>query len=190
MSERRIRDLTPESPSAPLRSIIRIDSLKEGEERLIEVGEAERAEIAQLLELVALDRLDFACGFERRGQGRLFLRGSLSAAVTQTCVVSLEPVASALQVPVEVEFWPASSTEELVESTDETAHYGMLDWPEPIREGKIDLGPVIYETLATALDPYPRREGASVAWTGVGTESSAGDKAESPFAALERLKRR
>jgi hypothetical protein len=56
-------------------------------------------------------------------------------------------------------------------------------------DGKIDLGPVIYESLATALEPYPRKPGASFEWSqdlreGPDTEESG------PFAALAALKGR
>ena len=57
------------------------------------------------------------------------------------------------------------------------------DPPEPIVDGAIDLGGITLEFLALALDPYPRKPGASF-------ESSAGDTGiESPFAALAKLKR-
>jgi hypothetical protein len=66
---------------------------------------------------------------------------------------------------------------------------GLLDWPEAIVEGRIDLGPVIYESLATALDPYPKREGARFRWA-----EDEGKEAETaktgPFAALAALKQR
>jgi hypothetical protein len=65
----------------------------------------------------------------------------------------------------------------------------LLDWPEPIEDGTIELGKVLYETLATSLDPYPKKAGASFEWS-----EGPGGKAEAhgsgPFAALERLKRR
>jgi uncharacterized metal-binding protein YceD (DUF177 family) len=178
----------PEIVAPPLARTLRVDELKEGEERTIEVNRAEREAIAALLDLAALDRLTFAFRLNRRGQGRLALRGSLSAAVTQTCVVSLEPVESTLEVPVEVEFWPVPMIDDLTSSPDEAASHGTLDWPEPIEGGKIDLGPVIYESLATALDPYPKREGVSFQWSEAGGASAEPEQAESPFAALKRLK--
>ena len=46
-------------------------------------------------------------------------------------------------------------------SAEETGSQGLLDWPEAVVDGRIDLGPVIYESLATSLDPYPKRPGAS-----------------------------
>lgn len=177
----------PESVTPPLSRILRVDELKDGEERTIEINRAERETIAALLDLVALDDLRFTFRIHRRGEGRLALSGTLAAVVTQTCVVSLEPVASTLEVPVEIEFWPRHLIEDRAETIDEAASHGTLDWPEPIVDGKIDLGPVIYETFATSLDPYPKREGVSFEWSEPGA-SAGKEKPESPFAALKRLK--
>jgi uncharacterized metal-binding protein YceD (DUF177 family) len=178
----------PESLPPPISRMLRVDELKDGEERSIEINRAERDMIARLLDLVALDDLRLAFRIQRRGEGRLALSGTLAASVTQTCVVSLEPVATTLQVPVEIEFWPRHLIEDRAETIDEAASHGTLDWPEPIVDGKIDLGPVIYETFATSLDPYPKREGVSFEWSEPGAESGPKDKPESPFAALKQLK--
>jgi uncharacterized metal-binding protein YceD (DUF177 family) len=177
-----------ETVSPPLSRMLRVDELKEGEEGTIQVNRAEREIISELLDLRALDRLTFAFRLNRRGRGRLALQGTVAAAVTQTCVVSLEPVESTLEVPVEVEFWPIPLIDDLAASPDEAASHGTLDWPEPIDSGKIDLGPVIYETLATALDPYPKREGVSFEWSEASDSGAEGKQAENPFAALKRLK--
>lgn len=173
----------------PLSRIIRIDDIKDGEQRVIEVTPSERAAIAGLLDLVALDQLSFTYRFYRRGEGRFVMPGTLVASVTQTCVVSLEPMASALQVAVEIEFWPAPLVDQLAASADEMASHGLLDWPEPIVEGKVGLGPIIYETLATALDPYPRREGVSFEWPGE-AKAPGTEQARNPFATLAQLKPR
>ena len=117
------------------------------------------------------------------------LEGRLTAAVTQTCVVSLEPVEASLDVPVEAEFWPVSLIDQLEQSAEDPGGPGQLDWPEPIVDGKIDLGPLLYETVATSLDPYPKRDGISFDWSqGVPEQGSAGGSG--PFAALAELKRR
>ncbi|MGH6832500.1 MAG: YceD family protein, partial [Methyloceanibacter sp.] len=115
--------------------------------------------------------------------------GRLRANVTQTCVVSLDPVEASLDVPVEVEFWPAALIEELERSAEEEGNLGLLDWPEAVVDGRIDLGPVIYETLATALEPYPKREGVSFDWSQDPSEEAPSAKS-GPFAALAALKRR
>jgi uncharacterized metal-binding protein YceD (DUF177 family) len=174
----------------PLSRIIRVDEIKDGEEGLIEVGAAEREAIAALLDLPRLDQLSFTFRFARRGQGRLALNGSLLVVVTQTCVVTLEPVESAVDVPIEIEFWPASQIKAYAETADEAASHGVLDWPEPIDDGKIDLGPIIYQTLATSLDPYPKREGASFSWSEADSETPSREEEKGPFAALKQLKQR
>lgn len=174
--------------SPPLSKFLRVDEIRDGEERTIDINRAEREAIATLLDLVALDDLRFTFRFHRRGEGRLALRGTLAAAVTQTCVVSLEPVENTLEIPIEIEFWPRHLIEDRAETIDEAASHGTLDWPEPIIDGKIDLGPVIYETLATGLDPYPKREGVSFTWSEPDAEDASADRPESPFAALKQLK--
>lgn len=166
-----------------------VDDITDGEEGLVEATKAERATIARLLDLVALDRLAFTYRLQKEGEGRVGLTGRLAAAVTQTCVITLEPVRTTLDVPVSLEFWPPRLIRELEAKTEEPGH-GLLDWPEPIIEGKIELGPVIYESFATALDPYPRKVGASFAWRDDATVEKGAGKAAGPFATLEKLKRR
>jgi hypothetical protein len=167
---------------------LKVDEIRDGASGEIVVTGVELEAVAKMLDLVALDRLTFAYRIDRGGGGRLVLTGTLNADAKQTCVVSLEPVEARLEVPVEIEFWPA---ELLPRSEQDTAEPGggVLDWPEAIRDGKIDLGPVIYETLATALDPYPRRPEARFDWPQ--GEAQAGEGAGTgPFASLAALKRR
>lgn len=195
-AERKARLRQEEAEPPVLTRSIEVDDVEDGEARLIEVTEAERATIARLLDLVALDRLAFAYRLKREGEGRTGLTGTLSATATQTCVVTLEPVPSTLEVPVSVEFWPLrllrqlEAKAQLEAKPDEPACHGMVDWPEPVRDGTIDLGPVIYESFATALDPYPRKEGADFAWHEEPSAESPAEKAPGPFAALGKLKRR
>jgi uncharacterized metal-binding protein YceD (DUF177 family) len=190
MKPGKTNDLDRDAIPQPLSRIVRVDEIKDGEERLIEIGDAERAIIAALLDLQRLDRLSFEARFARRGQGRLALKGALHAAVTQTCVVTLDPVASNLDIPVEVDFWPAGQIEAYVETADEAASHGVLDWPEPIEDNKIDLGPIIYQTLATSLDPYPKRAGADFSWSETDAETTDNKEEQGPFAALQQLKQR
>lgn len=168
----------------PLSRILRTDDIKD-EDGEITAAEAEKGAIAALLDLKALDHLTFTYHLRQGVSGRLHLNGRLKAGLTQTCVVTLDPVQADLDVPVEAEFWPQALIEGPEKSTE--THDGALDWPEPIKDGKIDLGPLIYETLATSLDPYPKRDGASFEWSQGAEGAPAGT---SPFAALEALRRR
>jgi hypothetical protein len=159
----------------------------EGASGEITATKDEMAAISTLLDLVALDTLAFAYRLRHGGSGRLHLSGRLTADVTQTCVVSLDRVETRLDVPVEAEFWPASLIEALSRNADSAGSPDEFDWPEPIVDGKIDLGPLVYESLVMALDPYPKREGARFEWPQGESPDGGG---EGPFAALGALKRR
>ena len=89
--------------------------------------------------------------------------GAVDAEVTQICVVSLEPFAATIDEPVEVRFAPAaeaSAARRGGESGDEASFdLDGEDEPDPIVEGRIDLGALAAEFLALGLDPYPRKPG-------------------------------
>jgi uncharacterized metal-binding protein YceD (DUF177 family) len=177
------------SSRPPLSRPIRVDEIKDSAQGETHAAQSELAAIAKLLELKGLERLNFIYRLNRGAGHRLRLTGRLTASATQTCVVTLEPVEASLDVLVEAEFWPAELIEQLERSAEEPGGPGQLDWPEPIVDGKIDLGPFIYETLATSLDPYPRKQGASFDWS-QGEGEQGGAKESGPFAALAELKRR
>ena len=58
--------------------------------------------------------------------------------------------------------------------------------PETIIDGVIDIGELAAQFLALALDPYPRAPGVALdqVW------SDGDEPTSSPFAAIEKLKRR
>jgi uncharacterized metal-binding protein YceD (DUF177 family) len=172
----------------PLSRFLKVDEIRDGASGAIEATKAEMTEIAALLDLRGLEGLAMTYRLSRAGAGRFRLTGELKATVTQTCVVSLDPVSSDLVVPIETEFWPSEMIAAHEESAEEHGSAALTDWPEPIDDGRIDLGPVFYETLATSLDPYPKKEGVSFAWSEE-PEIAAPDDKTSPFAALGALKR-
>jgi hypothetical protein len=188
----RRRDATvmnDELKRSPLSRPLRVDEIAEGTEVAIEPTDSERAAIADMLDLCGLERLTVICRLRRRGGGRIGLSGRLEASVTQTCVISLAPVQATLDLPIEIEFWPVPLIDEFEKSVEDPSSPGGLDWPEPIVEGRIDLGSLVYETLATALDPYPKWEGVTFEWPNEAA-SDQGKSPQGPFAALERLKQR
>jgi len=176
-----------EQAPPPLSREIRVIDIVDNAPQTIEGSAAEREAIKALLELVALGALRFDYTLRRGGGDRIHLSGRLTADFTQTCVVSLEPLPVAVDIPVEMEFWPESLVADLEHKAEDPGQVGLLDWPESIVDGAFDLGPVVYESLATALDPYPKKEGASFQWS---QGSGAAEEAESgPFAALQKLKK-
>ena len=173
----------------PLSRQFRLDEITERASGTIDATAAERAAICRLLELKRLDGLTLTYRLLHTGAGRLRLKGQLKADATQTCVVSLDPVPALIDVPVEVEFWPAAMIEAELKREEASGSTTLANWPEPIKDGGIDLGPLIYETLATSLDPYPKREGVSFEWS-QGADEPGQEGKRSPFAALDRLKPR
>ncbi len=148
-------------------------------------SDAERRALAASLEILGCTALD--CDFRLRPvrQGRYHLTGRVNAAVVQACVVSLEPVDSVVEEDVDVEFWPpdqiavASKTDDEGEFFDPEAQDGA----EPIENGRIVYGRLIFECISAGLDLYPRKAEAILEWR------EKADTAEvHPFAALAKLK--
>ncbi|MBV9568655.1 MAG: DUF177 domain-containing protein [Hyphomicrobiales bacterium] len=107
------------------------------------------------------------------------MKGEVTARLRQTCVVSLDSFEADLREPVELTFAAEGSSVEAtgrieISPDDE-------DPPEPLCNGKIDLGAVTLEFLALGLDPHPRKPGVEFVH-----EKSAADREASPFAALAR----
>ena len=157
----------------------------------IEATEAERAALAEHLDLPGIGALKADLTVSEVGKGRFEVTGEVRAKVTQTCVVTLEPFESEVREPVEISFAPpevVARAEEAYSGRREEDPTG-LEMPEPpdaIENGRIDLGQVAAEFMALALDPYPRKPG--VAFESPEPEGEADEKA-SPFAALAKLKK-
>ncbi|MGA7457871.1 MAG: DUF177 domain-containing protein [Methyloceanibacter sp.] len=180
--------MTSEAEPAPLSRIFKVNEIKDGASGEIIATEAEMKAIAGLLDLARLKVLTLDYRFNHCGSGRLRLTGRLKADVTQTCVVSLDPVDARIDVPLEVEFWAEALLQTSETSTELPGSVVQLEGAEPIVCGQIDLGSVAHETLATSLDPYPKREGVSFDWSQA--EPNQAQEAQSgPFAALAALKR-
>ncbi len=144
--------------------------------------------LARRLGLVDLADLKAAVRLWPAGGGTsVRIRCHLVARVTQTCVVTLEPVAGRIDTTFERVYGPAADDDE--EGGDVFLEPDEQETPEPMHHGRIDLGEAVAEQLALELDPFPRAPGA--AFEGFSTAKGDGEEAESadgPFAALARLK--
>lgn len=116
--------------------------------------------------------------------------GRISAEIIQECVVTLEPVKQHIEEDVEAVFLPEGSR--LANRSQDGAGEIFLDpegpdLPDTFSGDSIDVGAVVAEFAALAIDPYPRKPGQDFADR---IESdSASDKKPSPFAVLQGLKR-
>jgi uncharacterized metal-binding protein YceD (DUF177 family) len=146
-----------------------------------EATPAELAAVAKALGLLGCARLTANYRLRPLGGGRYKLTGQCEADVTQACIVSLEPVPASVTLPIDVEFAPDGVAP--LPDTDEVEVLTLPD-VEPIEQGQLHVGRVVYEVLAAGLDPYPRKEGAAFAWEDPKAESST----VHPFAVLAKLK--
>jgi hypothetical protein len=148
---------------------VKVESIPEGGvERVIEASEAERLALAKVNGLAAIGRLTAEFSLRRVGRGAVRVRGDVHAEVTQTCVVSLEPFDVALNEPVEVRFaTPAGGNlsrrgPPITTAEASASAIGDEDEPDPIIDGRIDLGALAVEFMILGLDPYPRKPGAEL----------------------------
>ena len=147
----------------------------------IEAPAATRAELAELAAVRELPQLSAIFDLTRQGSG-VHVSGQVRARVGQTCVVTLEPVESAVEEAVDIQFAPASGTEAGPKGA-RTRGRGGVEPPEPLVGGTLDLGALAAEFLILGIDPYPRKTGVQFAPPKV---EVAG---EHPFAAMESLKK-
>ena len=162
----------------PFSRLVRVDALpKDGQSQIIEANAAERAALARLNDLPAIASLKASLRLTRAGRGAVRVRGEVSAEVTQTCVVTLEPIEASVREEIDVRF--AEPARERVAGTLNVADKSELldlsgeDPPDPIDNGRIDLGALAAEFLALGLDPYPRKAGAGLNPLQVAADRSA-----------------
>lgn len=136
------------------------------------------AAVAAELGLDALADLSLEGDLRAEGGDGWALSGRMRARVTQPCVVTLAPVVTRLDEPVERRYSPHVRPPEgdEVEMPDETL--------EPLGPF-IDLAAVMIEELALALPEYPRAPG--VAFDAAPADPVADTRR--PFAGLDRLLR-
>jgi uncharacterized metal-binding protein YceD (DUF177 family) len=176
------RPIVPEF-SRPLR----VGDLEEGENVIaIAATPGERAALATRFGLLALDRLEATLRVVKADDSATVrVAGTLAAEVTQACVVTLEPVKTAIEAEMAVAYGGGMSPEE---GEIDLSSAGE-DPPEPIADGTIDLGEAVAEQMALELNPFPRAPGAKFDGFSSASAGSQGAAATAnPFAVLAKLK--
>ena len=137
--------------------------------------------LAKAASVLAVHHLKADLALRRMADDGIEVSGKLSGTVRQTCVVSLEEFDNPISETFTVDF--AAKPESLAATEDEEE---IEDMPDPIIDGKIDLGALVTEVLILAVDPYPRKPGVSFeAKQAEGTEA---DPERNPFERLSGLK--
>lgn len=171
-----MNDATP----LPLRRLVALADIPDrGLDLHFEATAEECAAVAQWLDAPKVSSLTADYRLVRRGS-QVKLQGTLHAILTRTCVVTLEPFETQLEEPVTMRFSEHASADGAAEAS--VSHDAEEeDLPDPIVNGRIDIGAVTAEFLSLGLDPYPRKPDTAFRY-----EEDQGK--ENPFAALAKLK--
>jgi uncharacterized metal-binding protein YceD (DUF177 family) len=164
---------------------IRVDRIPAaGRELVLAPEAAEREELAAFLELTSIDALSVTLrALPFRGGVRV--EGRLTAEIVQPSVVSLEPVHQSIDEPIDRIFLPGADKVSAATANAEVfVDLSGDEIPDRFEGGDADLSDLVIETLALAVDPYPRLEGEAPA----DYVEDAGDADESPFSGLKSLK--
>jgi len=166
-------------------AVVRIDKLPAGGRSItVDANAEECAAIAEAMQIISVEQFRASLSIVPL-RGGLRAQGQLDARVTQASVVSFEPVAQTISEAIDRVFLPgprdshapAPGAEIFVDLEDD-------DFPDHIDGPEVDLSALLLETLALALDPYPRLPEERLESLGISSkEAEAG-----PFAGLARLK--
>lgn len=119
---------------------------------VLAADEGERAALAARFGLAALDRLDARILFEVDDE-TIRLTGDVAGKAVQYCVATGEPVPASVRAPLEVRLVPEAATGEVEEVELDSADLDVETYPPG---GRFDVGEIVAETFALALDPWPR----------------------------------
>lgn len=155
----------------------------------IVANEAQRRELATVHDLLSVERLEaelLVTTWKSRG---IRVTGSVRADISQSCIVTLEPVASRVDEQVTAVFAPEGSR--LLRPDMDDGGEILLDpegpdGPEPFVGNEIDVGALVEEFFALGIDPYPRKAGATLDDKNVDDEEPRGPLADQ----LRQLKKR
>lgn len=173
------------APRPILDALIRIDRLPADGRALSVVADEEAlAAMAAQLRVSAVESFQ-ADLTAVRFRGGIRVEGRLKARIVQPSVVTFEPVTQGIEEAVDRVFLPGPDkghkttpgTEIYVDLEDE-------DLPDYIDGPEVDLSALLLETVALAIDPYPRLPGESLETLGLKNDLED----EGPFASLKSLK--
>lgn len=129
----------------------------------IEADQAQRAALARGHGLEAVNSFRATLVIVPWKRNGVRVEGRVEAEIVQSCVISLDPVASRIDEAVEAVFLPEDSRL----GREGFEHHGEIvltvdgpDSPETFAGDTIDVGALAEEFFGLAIDPYPRSPGA------------------------------
>lgn len=144
--------------------------------------DAVRQAVADAVGVLALPRLEASFDLAPLAGDGLRISGRVSACVEQNCVLTLEPMRSEIEEPVDLVLVQAGAMPppRAALDIDVSEEAGT---PDVLQGHEVDLGAIATEFLTLGIDPYPRKQGAQF------QAPAAPDEPEAhPFAVLAALK--
>ncbi|XUY25762.1 YceD family protein [Agrobacterium sp. rho-8.1] len=146
--------------------------------------------LARLWNVVSVESLKSELQVTRWKRDGLKITGDVHVALTQACVVTLEPVPGVINEKIDQIFVPEGSKLARM-LTDDKGEIVLdpdgPDTPDQFTGDTIDVGVVVAEFAALAIDPYPRKP--DVDFAEFGDDKVVEDKKPSPFAVLKDWKK-
>lgn len=177
------------------RPFILADVAPDGTRKRVVATPEERAALARDLDMPGIARLEAELVIRPWARHGFRVTGTVAADVTQTCVVTLEPVDQSLAETIDLKLVPASEAKryEPKRNADGEIELDVTaeDPPDVLDGPTVDLGRIVEEHFVLGLDPYPRKPGVSFE-AAIGAAKAAEtepDAPPTPFAALSRLKK-
>ncbi|MDX8493875.1 DUF177 domain-containing protein [Mesorhizobium sp. VK22B] len=153
----------PQSPVSFVANVARLPH--KGLPVVIAADERQRAALAAEYDLLSVESYRaelLVASWKRNG---VKVSGRVEADITQACIVTLDPVAAHIDEPVEALLLPEQSKlgREGFEGGGEIVlDADGPDSPETFSGDTIDVGALAEQFFGLAIDPYPRKPGASL----------------------------
>lgn len=163
----------------------------------IKANAAERKALSQRLGVLEIESLSADLIMQRNQINKsIEIEGTITADIKQACVITADPVEEHIKETFKAWYADTSGAVSLSKVKRdrlpdiEKAEQPMIeesDDPEPVVNGKIDLGELVTQHLSLGLNPYPRSKDAEWPET-AGSAEDENALYDNPFAALKEWK--
>ncbi|MEM7440742.1 MAG: DUF177 domain-containing protein [Pseudomonadota bacterium] len=139
------------------------------------------------LDILDLAKLRVTGTLSPRGKSDWHIAGQIGATVTQSCVITLSPVKTRVDVPFERLFTAQWKNPDADSETEMPSDVTRDQLPEVL-----DIATLAFEEISLAMPDYPRTEGAATLQASAAPDgiTPLTDDDLKPFAALKALKDR
>ncbi len=159
---------------------------KTGVDLVLEADDEERDELAKRYNILTLQSLNAKMRVVPwKGRG-VHVNGGFAAHIEQACVVTLEPVEESVSGEFSIYFLPETEPVDLVDG-EIVLDPENEDELDQLQGDELDVGEIVAEQLAVAINPYPRKPGVDASAYAPPPDTEDEDK-PNPFAVLEQLK--